>query len=309
MSQSSGGGNASSRTKTLAESWSMISNEYERVLVPRFASWTRDALDALRVAVNEGVARCSPGNDSTPPRALVLCCGPGHELMPVAKILGSASATPPRVIGSDLAPGMINVARERLEAECRMDDGMYRGCITAEVGDAMDPPPGPHHVIFSAFGLQQLPSPIRAIESWFNVMEPGGVCVFVYWPPNPPKIPGDDKDDPWKLWGELLKRKLGKKDEGKPWDENIDAAVAAAGGEIVHDKFITHDICWSCVRDMFDGMSRAGPWHAMRLRRGDDFVDELGKELQSMLHTQYPIGKTLSHKTTARMIVARRQKW
>mmetsp|Transcript_15742 Transcript_15742/g.25442 ORF Transcript_15742/g.25442 Transcript_15742/m.25442 type:complete len:173 (-) Transcript_15742:252-770(-) len=170
----------------------------------------------------------------------------------------------------------------------------------------MDPSSGPYHVVFSAFGLQQLPSPIRAVRSWLNVIEPGGICVFIYWPPNSPKIPGGDDANPFSLWGELVKRKLGKQDKQDQWDENIDKAIAAVGGEIVHDKFITHDICWKDSKDLFDGMSRAGPWHAMRLRHGDDFVDGLGKELQSMLQLRYPSGECLCHKFTARMIVAQR---
>eukprot|EP00579_Thalassiosira_antarctica_P004675 CAMPEP_0201898550 /NCGR_PEP_ID=MMETSP0902-20130614/48685_1 /ASSEMBLY_ACC=CAM_ASM_000551 /TAXON_ID=420261 /ORGANISM="Thalassiosira antarctica, Strain CCMP982" /LENGTH=325 /DNA_ID=CAMNT_0048431741 /DNA_START=191 /DNA_END=1168 /DNA_ORIENTATION=- len=288
----------SSGTNILAKSWSTISTEYEKVLVPRFAPWTHNTLDALRVAVNKDM-KCVPDDIITPSRALVLCCGPGQELLPIARILGPTST----VLGIDLAPGMVDSARERIETECKDDDNIiYKECITAEVGDAMDPPPGPHHVIFSAFGLQQLPSPIQAIESWFNVMEPGGICVFIYWPPSPPKIPGEE-DSPFHFWRELIKKKLGKQDKEDPWDENIDAAVAAAGGEIIEDKFISHDICWKDARDLFDGMSRVGPWHAMRLRRGDDFVDELGKELQSL----YPAGTCLCHKFTARMVVARRR--
>ena len=53
---------------------------------------------------------------------------------------------------------------------------------------------------------------------------------------------------------------------------------------------------------MFEGKLRAVPWHAMRLRRGDEFVDWLGEELI----LKYPPETTLVHAFTARMIVARR---
>jgi len=283
----------------LAESWSTISNEYEKVLVPRFAPWTQNALDALRDAVNKDTK--SEPADIAPSSALVLCCGPGHELLPIAKILGPTS----KVLGTDLAPGMIAAARERIELECEKEGNIiYKECITTEVGDAQDPPGagGPYHVIFSAFGLQQLPRPISAVESWFDRMQPGGICVFIYWPPHPPKITGED-DSPFEVWGDLVKRKLGKENKEDPWDENIQAAIAAAGGEIMHDESIVHDICWKNAKDLFDGMSRAGPWHALRLRRGDEFVDSLGKELISL----YPPESSLTDKFTARMIVARRQ--
>lgn len=281
-----------SRTNILAESWSIISNEYEKVLVPRFAPWTQNALASLRDAVNNDM-KCVP-DDTNPSRALVLCCGPGQELLPIAKI------TRGQVLGTDLASGMIDVARKRIEAECEKEgNAKYKACITAEVGDAMDPPSGPYHVIFSAFGLQQLPKPISAVETWIDRMLPGGVCVFIYWPPNPPKV----QDGPFDLWGDLVKKKLGKENKEVPWDEDIEVAIAAAGGEIIDDRFIVNDISWKDAKDLFEGMSRAGPWHAMRLRRGDEFVDELGQELQSF----YPPATSLRHKFTARMIVARRR--
>ena len=279
----------------LAESWSKIADDYAKVLVPRFEPWELDALGALRDAVNNDM-ECSRDNIS----GLVLCCGPGHELLPIAKMLGPSST----VLGTDLAPGMIAATRQRIEAECKNEENVaYQNCITAEVGDAMDPPTGPYQVMFSAFGLQQLPKPVEAIKNWISVLQPGGICVCIYWPPNPPKIPGEE-DGPFELWGNLVKRKLGKqdKDDGRPWDENIDRAVAAAGGIIIQDKFITHEICWDNANNMFEGMSRAGPWHALRLRRGDEFVNDLGKELQSL----FPSGESLCHKFTARMVIVRR---
>eukprot|EP00571_Detonula_confervacea_P005813 CAMPEP_0172328572 /NCGR_PEP_ID=MMETSP1058-20130122/60423_1 /TAXON_ID=83371 /ORGANISM="Detonula confervacea, Strain CCMP 353" /LENGTH=305 /DNA_ID=CAMNT_0013045693 /DNA_START=179 /DNA_END=1096 /DNA_ORIENTATION=- len=291
--------NISRTTNILAESWSTISNEYEKVLVPRFAPWTQHALDALRDAVNKDTK--SEPADIAPSSALVLCCGPGHELLPIAKILGPTS----NVLGTDLAPGMIDAARERIELECEKEGNIiYKGCITTKIGDAQVPPCGPYHVIFSAFGLQQLPRPMSAVESWIGRMQPGGICVFIYWPPRQPKITGDDDASSLGLWGDLVKRKLGgKQSKEDPWDENIQDAIAAAGGEIMHDESIVHEMCWNNAKDLFDGMSRAGPWHALRLRRGDEFVDSLGKELISL----YPPESSLTDKFTARMIVARRQ--
>ena len=231
----------------------------------------------------------------------MLCCGPGQELPPIARILGPAS----RVLGTDLDPGMVDAARRRIEAEIERDDGdatmTYKDRVVVNVGDAMIPPPGPYDVVFSAFGLQQLPRPVEAVESWLDRMEPGGICMFVYWPPYPPKIPGEEAN-PFELWGDLVREKLGTQDKEDAWDENIDAAIRIAGGEIIDDRFITHNIRWRDGRDMFKGMSRAGPWHAMRLRPGDEFVNRLGEEFIS----KYPPAKTLVHAFTAKMIVARR---
>ena len=38
---------------------------------------------------------------------------------------------------------------------------------------------------------------------------------------------------------------------------------------------------WGSPEALFTTMSRAGPWHAIRLRRGDKSVDELGKDFQA----------------------------
>ena len=305
-----GGGDAgpaapSSRSNTLAESWSAISDEYERVLVPRFAPWTSDALDALRDAVagwgNDGALAGSPAAR----KALVLCCGPGQELLPIAKILGPGST----VLGTDLAPGMVDAARRRIGADIGGDDGgggggapPCGGRVSVEVGDATTPPPGPYDVVFSAFGLQQLPRPASAVTSWLGRLGPGGVCAFVYWPPRPPNV---SADHPFKLWGDIVGGELGTPDEEEgAWDENIVAAMTdVAGIEIISDEFIAHEIRWKDGRDMFEGMSRAGPWHALRLRRGDEFVDRLGEELVS----RYPPDAALAHAFTARMIIARKR--
>ncbi len=58
------------------------------------------------------------------------------------------------------------------------------------------------------------------------------------------------------------------------------------------------------TRDLFEGMSRAGPWHTRRLRQGDELVNWFGEELIS----KYPPETTLVHAYTVRMIVAGRVK-
>ena len=81
---------------------------------------------------------------------------------------------------------------------------------------------------------------------------------------------------------------------------------AVVGGgiiDIITDEYVSHDIARKDGRDMFEGMSRAGPWRALRLRRGDEFVDRLGEALVS----RYPPDVALSHAFTARMIVARKR--
>lgn len=306
---------SSSRESILAKSWTIVASGYNQTFVSKFSAWTDDALRALETTTTTLITKndddaatdgngCS-SNGSPQQKALVLCCGPGQELMPVAKILGPTA----KVIGIDLAPGMVDLARRRVQEECRQDN--YSNNISVQVGDAMNPPldDGPYNVIFSAFGLQQLPKPLDALQGWIKVLEPGGVGAVIYWPPDAPSIPGEEEDGPFERWGDLLNEKLAKdgdastKDATTPWDANIGAAAEEAGANILQNVYIVHPISWESPKDLFDCMSRAGPWHAMRLRRGDNFVDELGEELQAA----YPANEPLTHRFTARMLVLRRR--
>jgi hypothetical protein len=223
---------------------------------------------------------------------------------------------------------MVDLSRRRIETELLgEDDGGIKGYdVSVEVGDAMMPPSDTYDVIFSAFGLQQLPRPLDAISAWMGrLADTDGICVVIYWPPIPPPPPPPppvmisgrieeeeekDKDDatrnPFEAWDDLLRKKLGTRhnEEECAWDVDMSRTIRDAGGEILHDGHVTHDIKWKDGKDMFEGMSNAGPWHAMRLRRGNEFVDELGEELMMM----YPVGTPLVHPFTARMIVARRRR-
>jgi hypothetical protein len=49
-------------------------------------------------------------------------------------------------------------------------------------------------------------------------------------------------------------------------------------------------------------MSRGGPWHATRLRRGDAFMEEIKAEFLAV----HPAGTTVSHNPKARLMVLRK---
>jgi SAM-dependent methyltransferase len=123
------------RLKLLAKSWSIAANGYNDLLVPRFAPWTDDVLKA--------VAHELPKSIPKPRRCCVPCCGPGQELLPLSQLLGSEWS----VLGVDLAPGMIDVARQRIANEQAVD---------AVVGDCSTSLPGddPYDLIVSIFGFQ-----------------------------------------------------------------------------------------------------------------------------------------------------------
>ena len=106
----------------LASSWTTAAPGYNEIFVPRFQPWTDDALKHLQTH-----ARTLP-----PGIVLVPCCGPGQELPPIARLLGGAHA----VLGTDLAPGMVEIAAARCAAAVQ-EDGTLK--LSAAVGDAMQP--------------------------------------------------------------------------------------------------------------------------------------------------------------------------
>lgn len=71
---------------------------YDRVVAPLGAGTRRRALEALSVEAGD--------------RVVELGCGPGHALLALARLVGSAG----RVVGIDAAPGMVARARERVAA-------------------------------------------------------------------------------------------------------------------------------------------------------------------------------------------------
>lgn len=263
----------------LARSWTSAAPGYDELLVPRFAPWTEDALAQLfehALALPEG-------------SVIVPTCGPGQELPLLAKLLGTDRA----VVGIDLAPGMIEIAKRRA-AEC----GPH---VSAEVGDCAVLPTGPHAAILSVFGLQQIPDPASVFGAWVGTLAPGGVAVVIFWPMGA----GVEEDGPWAHWGSILKSKLG--DDARRgiagWEDALPAAAEAVGGEVLENRRIAHQIEWPSPAAMWDGMTRSGPWHAQRLSRGDEFVDGLRESWEH----RFEAGKPLVHTPSARLIVVRRK--
>ena len=127
---------------------------YSNLFVPRFAPWTNIAMTHL---IHKYSSRDQGGGI-----ALIPYCGPGQGLIPLAEIVG----TP--VVGVDIAPGMVDICIQRTK---------YSSQVTALVGDAAHPPPGPYSAVLSVFGLQQLAAPVSALEAWVRPILPGGIAV------------------------------------------------------------------------------------------------------------------------------------
>ena len=88
------------RTRLLAESWTAIAQQYEHRLAPLFQPWLDELVGSLD-------ARDLPEGD-----VIVPACGPGIELLMLAEVLPGES----RIVGIDLAAGMVDVANTRIAA-------------------------------------------------------------------------------------------------------------------------------------------------------------------------------------------------
>ena len=260
----------------LAESWSIAAEGYDEIFVPRFKPWTDNALALLGSTEFK-----LPAGD-----VLVPTCGPGHELPLVAELLKNRN-----VRGTDLAPGMIDVAQKRCE-------GNYR--LSCAVEDAMAPS-GEYAALFSVFGLQQLPDHAQAIQAWTRCLKIGGVGVVIFWPMGT----GVEKRGPWAHWGRLLKAALGDgaRRGVQGWEDALPAAIESAGGEVLFAHPLKYRISWPNASEMFDAMTECGPWHALRLKKGDDFVDGLRDDFLA----PYAVDAPLVHDPTARVLVFRRK--
>jgi hypothetical protein len=331
-----------SSLKILADSWTVASAGYNQIFVPKFAPWTQDSIRILTQELETISAFPEDaGNEPSSSRCCcyIPCCGPGKEIEILAEMLRPAQSW--SILGVDLAPGMVELARERLNL---VDD---RKCnVEVRVGNAMEiPDPMPcidgscsFRAVLCIFGLQQLPDPVQAIRIWVECIssEKGGVLVVCYWPQvkkihkEDEKLGLSDPLNPWSHFGEVIQAKLKQIDDGANgkagdsearypppesapsktenkkgyWeDELIPAVLSIPGAELVQDTMLRHSIEWQSAEECFESMTMAGPWHALRLKRGDEFVDSLKEGFCA----PYPTNQKLSHAFEARLLVIRRR--
>jgi SAM-dependent methyltransferase len=142
------------RQHLLARGWDAAAAGYERYFVPRFAPWVAAAVEAL---------------GSLPPGPiLVPCCGTFPELP-----LLVARYPDREIVGIDLSSGMTSLARTRFPGV---------RVITGDASTLDSSWTGRCAAVLSVFGLQQLPDPPSALESWRSALAPGGKLSVVYWP-------------------------------------------------------------------------------------------------------------------------------
>jgi ubiquinone/menaquinone biosynthesis C-methylase UbiE len=128
---------------------------------------------------------------------LDVACGRGAALVPAAARVGSTG----RVLGIDLSPEMVRLARESLAAAGVAGEAKVMDAERLELPDSA------FTAVLCAFGLFFLPEPARAVAEFHRVLVPGGVVAVSTW---------------------------GEEDERWAWEDELFADVEVSRRAVVH---------------------------------------------------------------------------
>ncbi|MGW9210364.1 class I SAM-dependent methyltransferase [Embleya sp. NPDC055664] len=256
------------RLARVARGWDEAAEGYESYFVPRFAPWVRAAVTAVGSLPDGPI--------------LVPCCGTFPELELLTEDFDARE-----IVGIDLSPGMVRLARERVAG---------RPGVTVVEGDASTLDArwsGRCAAIVSVFGLQQLPEPDHALASWVGALRPGGRLAVVFWPD------GIEETGPFALLGEVIRARMPASD--RSWEGRLLAAITGRGATIERDVDLVYPMSHPDAAAFFDAFTRSGPLRALTLARGEAFMAELREEF-----LRRAVAGEWHHEPRARMLVARR---
>ena len=251
--------------------WNEAARGYDAYFSPRFAPYLAAALGTL---IGRASDLPSPGSIVVP------CAGPGRELGPLAR------AFPARqILASDWSGEMVKLARE--------NNGRFAN-VSVERDDAtqLRAPPVPVAGIYSAFGLQLLPSPAATLASWLRLLEPRGLAVIVYWP--------RDTDDggPFDVMHRLLAESF---PVDRSWQGELEATAQTASAHVREDVRIAFEMKHEDARSVWQALTRLGPLRALAQAKGQALVDQLGARFEA----EFQPGP-ISHTPAARLLLIER---
>jgi len=250
----------------LARGWDEAAEGYEAYFVPRFAPWVEAAVGAL------GTVPAGP--------ILVPCCGTFPELPLLVERFPDRE-----IVGIDLSAGMVRLARDRAGAWPQ---------VSVIEGDAASLDPrwtASCAAVVSVFGLQQLPEPDLATQSWFKALRPCGRLSVVYWP----SVTEDE--GPFAL----LKVVRRSPPADHSWENRLADSITAIGATVDRDDEPAYPMTHPDAATFFEAFTRHGPMRATANARGDAYIDQLRKEFLQ----QAPAGEW-THHPHARLLAATR---
>jgi len=97
-------------------------------------------------------------------------CGAGQTLVQLAERVGPAG----QVIGVDIAPGLLDIARRRTA-------GLPQVRLIEADAQSLDLPAASADAVFSRFGVMAFQDPVAAFASFRRILRPSGVLAFSCW--------------------------------------------------------------------------------------------------------------------------------
>lgn len=107
-------------------------------------------------------------------RVLDIACGTGEPAIPAAKMAGTAGF----VLATDMAPEMLEVARERAAAE-----GLSNIEFRLVDGEEIDVPVESFEAVTCRWGIMFMPEPLRFLHQAKQALKPGGRIALSVWGP------------------------------------------------------------------------------------------------------------------------------
>lgn len=144
-----------------AEPWDLVAVEYDELVRPIFANFSRRAMELVGL------------QDAGTP-IVDIACGPGTT----TELLAQAGH---EVDAIDFAPAMIEQLRAKLDGQGRLNGSVVRPQVMD--GQSLDFPDDHFAAGFSMFGLMFFPERARGFRELWRVVQPGArVCVSSWLP-------------------------------------------------------------------------------------------------------------------------------
>jgi SAM-dependent methyltransferase len=202
--------------------------------VPRFVPYHLDLVRELALAQGQ--------------RVLVACCGPGAEVLAVARAVGDLG----KVRATDASAELIAICDEQVKKA-----GFP--AVTCERAEPDDVGVGGWDAVLCAFGLWKLAPEVRtaALRSWAGALAPHGkVGVLTFGPP--------DESDPFEILARAL-HELEPDAQSKP--PRIDAdrdsvarAFEAGGLALVRHTVLRHTVSFATAEDFTSAIREGRTW-------------------------------------------------
>lgn len=111
---------------------------------------------------------------ATGDRVLDIACGTGEPALPAARAVGPTGS----VLATDQAPEMLEVAREKAQAE-----GLTNVEFRLVDGEEVDVAEGTLDAVTCRWGIMFMPDPIRCLKHGHRALKDGGRMVAATWGP------------------------------------------------------------------------------------------------------------------------------